>query len=69
MVELPRERSLVGCKWVFTIKYKAMVLLRDTKSGSLSKAILKHMSRLPKDFHTRSQDEHYESFTLFGCPI
>ena len=23
VVELPREKSQIGCKWVFTIKYKA----------------------------------------------
>lgn len=23
MVNLPKDKKLVGCKWVFTIKYKA----------------------------------------------
>ena len=31
VVNLPRGKKTVGCKWVFTIKYKSIALLKDIK--------------------------------------
>ena len=44
MVELPKEKSLVGCKWVFIVKYKAGGSLESYKVRLVgAKIILKHM--------------------------
>ena len=38
MVELPREKGPVGCKWVFTIKYKANGSLERYKARLVVKS-------------------------------
>ena len=44
VVELPKEKSLVGCKWVFIVKYKAGGSLESYKVRLVgAKIILKHM--------------------------
>ena len=37
LVELPKEKKLVGCKWVFTVKYKADGTLERYKARLVAK--------------------------------
>ena len=37
LVELPKEKKLVGCKWVFTVKYKADEILERYKARLVAK--------------------------------
>lgn len=37
MVELPRGKKTVGCKWVFTIKYKIDGSLKQYKANLVAK--------------------------------
>ena len=37
VVALPREKSPVGCKWVFTVKYKADGSLERYKARFIAK--------------------------------
>lgn len=41
LVDLPKGKIVVGCRWVFTVKYRLMVQLRDTRPDWLQKAIHK----------------------------
>ena len=38
VVELPREKSQIGCKWVFTVKYKADGSLERYKARLVAKS-------------------------------
>lgn len=40
---LPKGKKIVGCKWVFSIKYKADGSIEDIKQDSLLRDILKNM--------------------------
>ena len=37
MVELPKEKKIVGCKWIFTIKYKADETIERYKARLVAK--------------------------------
>ncbi|RVX18319.1 Retrovirus-related Pol polyprotein from transposon RE1 [Vitis vinifera] len=37
MVDLPKGKTTVGCKWVFTIKYKLDGLLKRYKASLVTK--------------------------------
>ena len=37
MVELPKEKKIVGCKWIFTIKYKADKMIERYKARLVAK--------------------------------
>ena len=43
IVELPRGKKPIGCKWVFTVKYKVDGTLERYKARLVQKGIHKHM--------------------------
>ena len=43
IVELPRGKKPIGCKWVFTVKYKVDGTLERYKARLVQKGIDKHM--------------------------
>jgi len=45
LVSAPTD-TVVGCRWVFTLKYCQMDLWIDIRSGSWPKVILRDMHRL-----------------------
>ena len=54
VVELPREKSQIGCKWAFIVKCKADGSLERYKAK-----LVNIWSRLSWDIHTSSQDEQW----------
>jgi hypothetical protein len=43
LVQLPKGKKVVGCKWVFTMKQNPKGEWKDTKQDWLQKGIVKHM--------------------------
>ena len=37
MMDLPKEKTIVGCKWMFTIKYRSNGSLERYKVGLVAK--------------------------------
>ena len=55
VVDLPREKKVVGCKWVFTIKSKADGSVERYKARLVAKGFTQNLwDKLPRDFRPRS---------------
>ena len=44
LVSAPTDAVVVGCRWVFTLKYRQIDLWIDIRPGSLPRGILGHMT-------------------------
>ena len=43
LMELPQGKKLVGCKWVFIVKYKAVGLLERYKASLVAKGVYSNL--------------------------
>ena len=48
IIDLLRDKKIVGCKWVFTVKCKADGSIERYKARLVAKGLLKHMELTTK---------------------
>ena len=48
LVELPKDKKCIGCKWVYKTKYNSDELLKSIKQGLLQRGLRKNMALIMK---------------------
>ena len=59
IVVRPKEKKVVGCKWVYIVKFKADGTTERYKARLAAKRLHTNLwGGLPRDFCTHDKDEH-----------
>ncbi|RVX20446.1 Retrovirus-related Pol polyprotein from transposon RE1 [Vitis vinifera] len=68
ITDLPVGKRPVGCKWIFTIKYKADGSVERFKARLVARGFTPILwDRLSGDFCSCCKTEHYQDPSLIGC--
>ncbi|RVW84312.1 putative mitochondrial protein [Vitis vinifera] len=68
ITDLPVGKRPVGCKWIFTIKYKADGSVERFKARLVARGFTTILwDRLSGDFCSCCKTEHYQDPSLIGC--
>lgn len=62
-------KKFLGCKWVFTIKYKKNCAMKRYKVRLMEKSYTYLLDRLPINIYSSNQDEHNANFVVFSYPL
>ena len=69
IVERPKGKNIVDCKWIFTLKYKADGSLERHKTRLVAKGYSNLWSWLSGDFCSSCKNEYCKNPAVTGCPL
>ena len=70
IVERPKGKNIVDCKWIFTLKYKVDGSLEVYKARLVAKGYTQTYGvRLSGDFCSSCKNEYCKNPVVTGCPL
>ena len=63
----PKEKTIVGCRWFFTLKYRADETLERYKARLIAKRYTQTFGK--RDICTSCEDEHRKKIVTLGYQL